>query len=121
MDQIPTTCHLTCYSATSYHRVIHVGTNDVKPSKSLDDIAVLGNTGIPQNSKTDWNEALVSSIAPHRDNNGTGNRQKRLNLLYLGNKLIYVNQKNIKPPKHCSFGSIHDVKAKVLSSSQIDL
>ena len=68
---------LSLVKGNSDHRIMHVGTNDVKSSKSLGDIAILGNISIPQNNKTESNVVLVSSIAPPRDNNGTGSRQNK--------------------------------------------
>ena len=64
---------------------------------------------VSNNSKTDPNKALISSIVPRRDNlNGKGCQVNMfLKKFCMENIFVYVNHGNTKPRQHCNYVGIH--------------
>ena len=81
--------------------IIHVRTNDLRSDQE--------NIEVANNSKTDTNKVLISSIVPRRDNLNGKVRQVNIFLkkFCMENDFAYVNHGNIKPRQHCNYGGIH--------------
>ena len=63
---------------------------------------------VPNNSKTDINKKLISSIVPRRDHlNGKVRQFIFLKKFCIENDFSYVNHGNIKPRQHCNYGGKH--------------
>ena len=84
------------------HLIIHVGTNDLRSNQDRETIE-RNVVDVTNNSKTDLNKILISSIVPRRDNlNGKVRQFISLKKLCMGNDFSYVNHGNIKPRQHCN-------------------
>ena len=89
------------------HFIIHVGTNDLRSDQDRETIA-RNFVAAPNNSKTNINKKLISSIVPRRDNlNGRVRQFIFLKKSCLENDFSFVNYDNIKPRQHCNYGGIH--------------
>ena len=87
--------------------IIHVGTNDLRSDQDRETI-VRNVVDVANNSKTDINKILISSIVPRRDNlNGKVRQFIFLKKFCLENDFAYVNHGNVKPRQHCNYGGIH--------------
>ena len=87
---------------------IHVGTNDFRSDQDRE--TILRNVvDVANNSKTNINKILISSIVPRRDNlNGkVGQVNISLKKFFMEKDFAYVNHGNIKPRQHCNYGGIH--------------
>ena len=88
------------------HFIMYVGTNDLRPDQDRKTIA-RNFVDVTNNSKTDINKILISSIVPRRDNlNGKVRQFIFLKKFCMENDFAYVNQGNIKPRQHCNYGGI---------------
>ena len=86
--------------------IIHVGKNDLRSDQDHETI-VRNVVDVENNSKTDINKKLNSSIAPQRDDlNGKVRQFIFLKKFCMENDFAYVNQGNIKPRQHCNYGGI---------------
>ena len=87
--------------------IIHIGTNDLRSDKDRETI-VRNVVDVANNSKTDINKILISSIIPRRDNLNGKVRQLSIFLkkFCMKNDFAYVNHGNIKPRQHCNYGGI---------------
>ena len=94
--------------------VIHVGRKDLRSNPRY--IVEVAN-----NSKTDTNQILISSVVLRRDNlNGKGLQvTKFLKKFCMENDFDYVNHDTFKPGKHCNYGGIHlnTLGSKILVNS----
>ena len=83
--------------------IIHVGTNDLRSHQNPETIA-RNIEEVANNSKTDTNKVLISSIVPRRDNlNGKGRHVNMfLKKFCMENDFCYVNHGNIKSRQHCN-------------------
>ena len=89
------------------HLIIHVGTNDLRSNQDRETIQ-RNVVDVTNNSKTDINKILISSIVPRRDNlNGKVRQFISLKKFCMENDFAYVNHGNIKPRQHCNYGGIH--------------
>ena len=81
--------------------IIHVRTNDLRSDQE--------NIEVANNSKTDTNKVLISSIVRARDNlNGKGRQVNSfLKEFCTENDFVYLNNGNIKPRQQCNHGGIH--------------
>ena len=81
--------------------IIHVRTNDLRSDQE--------NIEVANNSKTDTNKVLISSIVRARDNlNGKGRQVNSfLKEFCMENDFVYLNNDNIKPRQQCNHGGIH--------------
>ena len=81
--------------------IIHVRTNDLRSDQE--------NIEVANNSKTDTNKVLISSIVRARDNlNGKGRQVNSfLKEFCMENDFVYLNNGNIKPRQQCNHGGIH--------------
>ena len=81
--------------------IIHVKTNDLRSDQE--------NIEVANNSKTDTNKVLISSIVRARDNlNGKGRQVNSfLKEFCMENDFVYLNNGNIKPRQQCNHGGIH--------------
>ena len=97
----PLKCNPDCF-------IIHVGTNDLRSDEDREKI-VRNVVDVANNSKTDINKLLISSIVPRCDNLNSKVRQSNifLNKFCMENDFAYVNHGNIKPRQHCCYGGIH--------------
>ena len=87
--------------------IIHVGTNDLRYHQDRETI-VRNVVDIANNSKTDINKILISSIVPRRDNlNGKVCQFIFLKKFCMKIDFVYVNHGNIKPRQHGNYGGIH--------------
>ena len=87
--------------------IIHVGTNDLRSDQDRETI-VRNVVDVANNSKTDINKILISSIVPRRDNlNGKVRQFISLKKFCMENDFAYVNHGNIKPRQYCNYGGIH--------------
>ena len=75
--------------------IIHVGTNDLRSSQDTDTIAK-NVVEVANNSKTDSNKVLISSIVPQCDNLVSLGKYF-LKKFCMENDLVFVNHDNIKP------------------------
>ena len=87
--------------------IIPVGTNDFRSDHDRETI-VRNVADIANNSKTDINKILISSIVPRRDNLNGNVRQINIFLskFCMENDFAYVNHGTIKPRQHCNYGGI---------------
>ena len=86
---------------------IHVGTNDLRSNQDRETI-VRNVVDVANNSKTDINKILISSIVLRLDNlSGKVRQFIFLKKFCMENDFAYVNHGNIKPRKHCNYGGIH--------------
>ena len=87
--------------------MIHVGTNDLRSDQDRETI-VRNVVDVANNSETDINKILISSIVPGRDNLNGKVRQVNVFLkkLCMKNDFAYVNHGNTKPRQHCNYGGI---------------
>ena len=86
--------------------IIHIGTNDLRSDQDRETI-VRNVVDVANNSKTDINKILISSIVPRRDNlNGKVRQFIFLKKFCMENDFAYVNHGNIKPRQHCNYGGI---------------
>ena len=85
--------------------IIHVGTNDLRSSQDTDTVAK-NVVEVANNSKTDSNKVLISSIVPQCDNLVSLGKYF-LKKFCMENDLVFVNHDNIKPRQHCNYGGIH--------------
>ena len=81
--------------------IIHVRTNDLRSDQE--------NIEVANNSKTDTNKVLISSIVRARDNlNGKGRQVNSfLKEFCMENDFVYLNNGNNKPRQQCNHGGIH--------------
>ena len=87
--------------------IIHVGTNDLRSDQDHETI-VRNVVDVADNSKTDTNKILVSSIVPQRDNlNGRVRQFIFLKKFCMEDDFAYVNHGNIKPRQYYNYGGIH--------------
>ena len=88
--------------------IIHIGTNDLRSDQDRETI-VRNVVDVANNSKTDINKILISSIVPRRDNLNGKVRQVNIFLkkFCMENDFAYVNHGNIKPRQHCNYSGIH--------------
>ena len=102
--------------------IIHVGTNDLRSNQDPKTIAK-NIVELANNSKTDTNKVLISSIVPRRDNlNGKG-RQVNIFLrkFCMENDFVHVNHDNVKTQQHCNYDGIHlsTLGSKILADNFI--
>ena len=87
--------------------IIHVRTNDLRSDQDRETI-VRNVVDVTNNSKTDINKILISSIVPRRDNlNGKVRQIIFLKKFCMENDFANVNHSNIKPRQHCNYSGIH--------------
>ena len=87
--------------------IIHIGTNDLRSDKDRETI-VRNVVDVANNSKTDINKKLISSIVSRRDNlNGKVRQFIFLKKFCMENDFAYVNHGNIKPRQHCNYGGVY--------------
>ena len=87
--------------------IIYVGQNDLSSDQDRESI-VRNVVDAANNSKTDINKILISSIVPRRDNlNGKVRQFISLKKFCMENDFAYVNHGNIKPRQYCNYGGIH--------------
>ena len=100
--------------------IIHVGTNDLRSSQNSETIARYI-VEVANNSKTDTNKILISSIVLRRDNlNGKGLQVTIFSKKFcMENNFVYVNHDTIKPGQHCNYTGIHlnTLGSKILVNS----
>ena len=87
--------------------IIHVGKNDLRSDQDRENIA-RNVADVANNSKTDINKILISSIVPQRDNLNRKARQVNIfsKKFCMENDFAYLNHGNIKPRQHCNYGEI---------------
>ena len=88
--------------------IIHVEAKDLRSNQ--DPKAITRNiVEVANDSKTDTNKVLISSIVPRRENlNGKGCLVNIfLKKICMENDFIYVNHDNIKTRHHPNYGGIH--------------
>ena len=78
---------------------------------------------IRDDSKTDTNKVLISSIFPRRDNlNGKGGQVNMfLTRLCMEKDFVFVNHDNLQTRQHCNYSLIHlgTLGSKILADSFI--
>ena len=83
--------------------IIYVGTNDLRSDQDHETI-VRNVVDVADNSKTDTNKILVSSIVPQRDNlNGRVRQFTFLKIFCTEDDFAYVNHDNTKPRQYCNY------------------
>ena len=102
--------------------IIHLRTNDLRSDQDPETIA-RNIVEVANNSKTDTNKVLISSIVRGRDNlNGKGRQVNSfLKKFCTENDFVYLNNGNIKPRQHCNHGGIHlnTLSSKILPDNFI--
>ena len=89
------------------HFIIPVGTNDLRSDHDRETV-VRNVAYVANNSETDINKTLISTIVPRRDNLNGNVRQVNIFLkkFCMENDFAYVSHVNIKPRQHCNYGGI---------------
>ena len=77
---------------------------------------------VANNSKTDTNKVLISSIVPRRVNSNSKGRLVNIFFFFkkcMKNDFVFVNHDNVKLRRHCNYGRIHmnTLGSKVLADN----